>query len=223
MPSMLSTARRAGRAARFGLRRFFASREPPQRSQDQRGSDGVKQRRVVVCLDGSKHSDTALDFCLKKLFRTDDHIDLLHVYEHVNLPWKEGSSSLDDVIIGIGNLRGLQRRVDEIAREQGEAVTQTASQRCREAGFANTIETVIGGRPTHAICAHTEDFDPSNTIVVMASRGKTTMQRIMLGSVSQYCVTNLEPPVLLVKTDRLVGADTMAGTANTPSRGKGSE
>jgi nucleotide-binding universal stress UspA family protein len=128
-------------------------------------------RRLLVAVDGSKQANKALDHAvaIAKNFRA--RITLLHVEE--------------------AKLFGLK---PEIVRKVGEEILLEAESRLEEVSFDKSLKP---GSPVEIILkmAWLGDFD----LIVMGSRGLSSVKRFLLGSVSADVSMHARTSVLLVR------------------------
>jgi nucleotide-binding universal stress UspA family protein len=141
--------------------------------------------KILVPLDGSRHSERALQEVIKicQGLEKEYEVTLLHVvpaltpgvYEFLN------ATDID---------------VDGVIRRQGEEVLAKAAEALKVAGISFLIDVKIGD-PAQEICIQSkyENYD----LIVMGSRGLGYFKELMLGSVSHKVLQNAECPVLIVK------------------------
>ncbi|AGY60692.1 universal stress protein [Gloeobacter kilaueensis] len=86
--------------------------------------------------------------------------------------------------------------LEEVARAVGEAALEKARKLCEQAELA--CETRLEfGHARETICEVAEKEKPD--VLVIGSRGLGGMQRLMLGSVSDYVLHHAHCPVLVVR------------------------
>jgi nucleotide-binding universal stress UspA family protein len=150
-----------------------------------RGRTG-RVRRVLVAVDGSEPARAALRF-VRIVRRPDDvHVDLLHVRP---APMAAG---------------GRRRRRSAANPEPGhdlrpadaDAVLADAAAVLGETG--RPVEQLVSeGDPAREIVRIAEDRDVD--LVVVGARGLGTLERLLLGSVSETVLHNAARPVLIVR------------------------
>ena len=135
--------------------------------------------RVLVPYDGSDHADAALRFA----FET--HPDARIVVFHVVEPFAEHTDA------GVENVHRWEDRAREYAEsafERAEAVAEAS---------ARSIETEWRyGRPKRVIVDYVGDHDVDH--VVMGSRGRDGIDRLLLGSIAETVVRRVPVPVTVV-------------------------
>lgn len=135
------------------------------------------EERILVPVDGSEPSWKALDHAL------DHHkageIIVLHVIDPMQGDYYEGEEHDRPV-----------RRSDEII--------ETARERFEET--AETLEAsteVVTGKPSGVILDFAEENDVDH--IVMGSRGRSGLSRLLLGSVAETVVRRSSSPVTIVR------------------------
>ncbi|WP_255191076.1 universal stress protein [Natronobeatus ordinarius] len=87
--------------------------------------------------------------------------------------------------------------VRESFDEHGRRTTAEIAERAEESGLEAT-RTVVQGEPHEKILAHADES--SVDLIVMGTESKSTLGRLVVGSVSQRVVPNARVPVLTVRT-----------------------
>lgn len=138
-------------------------------------------RRLLVPLTDSKHSWPGLQHALE-LFPNAD-ITVLNVVDPVGAGYGERSE---------GAASGDR---PNSAEEQAEALFEAAHELAREYGTA--LDTaVVEGRPAETIVEFAEE--QSIEQIIMGSRGRSGVSRVLLGSVAVTVVENASIPVTVV-------------------------
>jgi nucleotide-binding universal stress UspA family protein len=137
-------------------------------------------KRVLVPFDGSPPSERALEFATTEW--PDAHMTLLYVID----PGEAGYTP------GAGVAGGAEQWY-ESTREDAEELLAEAT-----TGFENGLDTMIEvGRAASTISEVAEEAGYSH--VVMGSHGRTGVQRILLGSVTEAVVRTAPVPVTVVR------------------------
>lgn len=139
-------------------------------------------KRIMVPIDGSTESKNALMHAIYLARICDAEVYLAAVVD-----LNRFVSALELVSTG-----GF---VPNKAREKGERRLDKIMPMIPD--DVKTIRLVDTGSPAETLLALTYDNDID--LVVMGRRGKNTLERIAMGSVSQYMVANAHCPVLVVK------------------------
>ena len=135
--------------------------------------------RVLVASDGSKQAANALEFALERFPGAE--LTVIHVVDPVDLPYAgEGP-------------------VDPTTGERWEKATRVCEDsEALAAEFGRDVQTVsVVGNPAREIVSYasTADFDH----VVVGSRGRTGISRLLLGSVAEQVLRRTPVPVTVVR------------------------
>lgn len=142
-------------------------------------------QHVLVPVDGSVHSEKALEYALDHI--PEPKITLLRVIDPVNAMVYGDDEYFD--------IEGFQEEVKrQYDRDEAmlEGYRETASAR----GFE--VETILTtGKPARRILetAQTNDVDH----IVLGSRGRSGIERIMFGSVAETVTRRATVPVTIVR------------------------
>jgi nucleotide-binding universal stress UspA family protein len=145
--------------------------------------------RVLVPTDGSDAAVSAFPYAFDLAERFDATVDGLYVIdERTKSGYYDVATVLEDVAGGL------------------EATAERATDRLRDAAADRGLEVttdVVEGLPSEAICERAADTDAD--AIVMATHGRTGLERVLLGSVAERVVRNSTVPVLTtpVGTGRL--------------------
>lgn len=162
----------------------------------------IRYQRILVATDGSKYSLAAAAAavgiamrCKAKLYvvsvvpsETDSPFDIVHSEAQYN---SIGQKEFQD---GEKNVNDLL----VIAKQEG----------------VNVEGHIIQGRPYEVIVENAREKGVD--LIVMGSHGRTGMERLLMGSVTERVVGNTDCSVLVVKTQKII-------LALRESRGKGAE
>lgn len=142
--------------------------------------------RILVPIDFSPTSESAIDYARELATRFDAQIELLHVVED---PIASGAWEPDASYLTIPEL--LDRFVEE-----GERRLEDFKNRLRDAGI--TVETrVVTGSPARGIL-HTAQEDGCD-LIVMGTHGRTGLSHMLMGSVAERVIRTAACPVLTVR------------------------
>jgi nucleotide-binding universal stress UspA family protein len=160
-------------------------------------------KRILVALDGSEHSDKALDLASDLAAKHGAELVLLHVIPDRPLSDAERrmaeteyleevvtSADVQSMLAAGGDPRltaerllshsaGVARRFHEA---MGERLLGDARRRAAEHGARNVQTLAADGNPARAILARAQDL--AADMVVLGSRGLGDAQGLLLGSVS---------------------------------------
>lgn len=152
--------------------------------------------KILVCLDGSKHSQKALEMAAKiGESCKDKEASIIYVYDrspdnHLPFYGYNGGSFSKEQVSNIKN-------IIEKDKKEKKKILSDASKFLKERGIkANTI--FKEGHPSNTIVnvAYKEGFD----MIIIGSRGLSGLKKVFLGSVSNAVVQEVKDcSVLIVK------------------------
>ncbi len=145
-------------------------------------------QRVVVPLDGSRWSESAIPRAAELARVHDAELVLLHVYQP-----KGGDYA------GQWALAGQQQIADQ-AYEQMQEQLIALRNSLRQEGLRAREVIIRGGHPAQAICDYVET-EEGISLVVMSTHGRTGLARWLMGSVAQEVIKHARCPVMLVQPD----------------------
>lgn len=138
-------------------------------------------RNVLVPVDGSPMADRALEHVLANLPNAD--VTVLFVVDYVE------ESYAARALVG---REELVERGQERAAELFEVARETAAEYDRSIDTATAV-----GKPAREIVAYAED-EPVDQIVI-GSHGRSSVSRVLLGSVAETVVRRAPCPVCVVR------------------------
>lgn len=143
---------------------------------------------VLVPIDGSPASWSALDFAVSTF--DDGTITVLHVI---------GPEGVDtDVNGGYFDTKAYNRAVESAETLCAEAIDRVSDDEPgSDIGLETTIET---GDPARTIVSYATDHDIDH--VVIGSRGRSGLSRLLLGSVAETVVRRAPVPVTVIRDER---------------------
>ena len=137
-------------------------------------------QKILVALDGSKHSEKGLDIAISLVKDSKKSIVGLFVKPH----------SVDSVRYGdvfSGHHNEIVKQTFQILREKCEKNNVKFSTEVRTGDVKTTIEKL------------TNDTYMKLDMVIIGSRGRGSVKGALLGSVSKYVLDKSKIPVLIVK------------------------
>ena len=149
--------------------------------------------KILVSIDGSQASDHALAKALVFAAPLQAEVIMLTVVEPL-------SSYVPEVMMPTGDWVGWRGLPDiELERKilsAGQALLQKAEDTCQLAQIScrTRLET---GLPRDVICHVAQEENPD--LLVIGSRGLGSVERLMLGSVSDYVLHHCPVPILVVR------------------------
>ncbi len=142
----------------------------------------IKLEKVLVPVDGSSHSKRALEVACAISEKFECEIYILHVVPMISSPSPYGDITADQPYMAL--------------EEAGEKILQNCKKFAEELG-CNVEVLIARGDPAEQII--NTALESHVDLVVMGRRGIGGLKRLLLGSVSDKVVQNLDCPVLLVK------------------------
>ncbi len=151
-------------------------------------------KRIVLGLDGSDESTRALEFARKLATSEDAHVEIVHVHEYMI-----GGRA------GMQPVRANEDELEAIVRRQAEALKSDGID------AQLTIVSTSAGGPAHVLADHARAGDAD--VIVVGTRGRTTLAGLLLGSVTQRLMHVSPCPVLAVPSRVASETSTDAATA----------
>lgn len=134
---------------------------------------------ILVPIDGSDPSLRAVDEAAALAVQHDAHLHVLHVIDLAVLVDVPDTAVLDSI------------------EETAEGATDRAVARAKDAGAEEVRRSVHRGTPHRTILEYVDDHDVD--LVVMGTHGRTGLNRLLLGSVTEKVVRLSPVPVLTVR------------------------
>jgi nucleotide-binding universal stress UspA family protein len=154
-------------------------------------------RRIVVGVDGSAPSITAVKWAAAEAALRDAELQVLFAYQTA-VPGSDFGGSVS-----------FQRAADERATAVVEVALATAEDVARSvAGTLTVSGSAVRGYPARSLLKAAEDAD----LLVVGNRGRGGFQGLLSGSVSAQVATYAPGPVVVVRGR----ADTATGSATGP-------
>jgi nucleotide-binding universal stress UspA family protein len=136
---------------------------------------------IIVGVDGSVHSDRALEWAMKEAAIRREPLTVISVAQALTTPWGPTYYPGDEV------------RVQQ-ARQAVEEAVEKAQATLADTGPASIIVKAVIGIPAEVILSAAEDTD----MIVVGSRGSGGFARLLLGSVSSQITHHAHCPVVVV-------------------------
>ncbi|MCZ7541002.1 MAG: universal stress protein [Anaerolineae bacterium] len=146
-------------------------------------------QRIVVPLDGSRWSESAIPRASELARVHDAELVLLHIYQ------PKGSDYADQWA-----LAGHQQIAEQSLGQMQEQLIAMRN-RLRAEGLRAREVIIRGSNPAQAICDFVETED-GISMVVMSTHGRTGLARWLVGSVAQQVIKHARCPVTLVYPDQ---------------------
>lgn len=141
-------------------------------------------QRIVLAFDGSSGAGDALDRAIEMALSWSARLTIVTVY-HPHVPLTFGLGPVTPDVWSVDEGRALNRILEDAVRK------------AEGAGVRDVRGILVKGYPPEEIlrCVEEEHAD----LVVMGSRGRTPMGRLLLGSVSDVVVHHAHVAVLVVR------------------------
>jgi nucleotide-binding universal stress UspA family protein len=150
--------------------------------------------KILVAVDGSKHSQKALEYAVGLTEKFDGKITVINVYSIV-VPQVQPIDGLSTPILS-GTSAAIAVKIAEDAKRRGEQVLAECEQFAKARGVS--VEKVLReGDAVNEIVAEAKEgkFD----LVVVGHRGMSKLKELFLGGVSEGVSHKAPCPVLIVK------------------------
>ncbi|KAK9136330.1 hypothetical protein Syun_015660 [Stephania yunnanensis] len=127
-------------------------------------------RDVLVAIDHGPNSKHAFDWTLAHFCRLADTIHLVHAVSSVH---------------------------NQVVYERTQELMEKLAVEAFQANLVRTVARIVEGDAGKVICREAERLKPA--AVVMGTRGRSLIQSVLQGSVSEYCFHNCKSaPVIIV-------------------------
>lgn len=142
-------------------------------------------QRILVPVDGSKTSDSALHEAIRFAQQHNSSLRLVHVIEDARFFDAEG-------MIDYTTLQ-------DMARRSGEQVLSRAASVAQQAGLSAETDLLesTGRRIEEAIVADAKRWLAD--LVVIGTHGRSGVSRLLFGSVAEGVVRGADVPILLIR------------------------
>ncbi|QLH07255.1 universal stress protein [Nitrosopumilus ureiphilus] len=137
--------------------------------------------KILVPIDGSPNSVRGLEKAIELARKTDSSITLLHVA--MLPPIHVVGHPLDKV------KRSLAKKAHKFIKD--------AEDRCINENIQSTTKLIYGSDPPYDIEQFARKY--KHDMIVIGAKGKSTLKRLFLGSVSNYLVQTTKTPVTVIK------------------------
>lgn len=138
----------------------------------------MSEKKVLVAVDGSKHSKKAFDYILEDAKKRGYHLTILEVVPGLGYAGEEVVEALDDDI------------------NEAEETVEKLKNEAEKQGVSADSEVITGQNIHTKIVKFAKDGD--HDLIVIGGKGKSDLGTIHLGSVSEGVVKRAECSVLVV-------------------------
>ncbi|QKY17264.1 universal stress protein [Halorubrum sp. CBA1229] len=137
--------------------------------------------RILFPTDGGDGADAAFDHVLDLAADHDATVHVLNV-----------ADTTHDSVTRVG------RDVVDVLEQEGEEVVEAAADRAADRGV-ETVTAVLQGGVAETIVAYAADHEAD--LIAMPTRGRTGLDRLLLGSTTEHVVRRSTVPVLSLRPD----------------------
>jgi len=147
--------------------------------------------KILLAIDGSECSEVATQAVIAQLRPNGSDVRVIHVvnWEHIvpiSLQFERGSEA-----------EHAYQALRDVTVRDAAALVARAARQLQDAGFG--ISTVVReGEPCRTILDCAADWRPD--LMVLGSRGKSRLDRLLLGSVSEHIARHATCSVEIVRT-----------------------
>ncbi|KAK7101706.1 uncharacterized protein [Littorina saxatilis] len=155
-------------------------------TQTGKGSE-APGRRVLIGVDGSEYSNYALEWYLDHVWHHEDYVVLLNCPE-VDDPMRHNAFQFD------------REKLSTMMKEEQDELHKLLEKyrdKLLTLGAHGKVRAVATKHVGHALVRVQEEEEAE--FIVMGSRGKGTLRRTFMGSVSDYVVHHAHVPVLVCR------------------------
>jgi nucleotide-binding universal stress UspA family protein len=150
--------------------------------------------KVLLAVDGSSHSEKAIQMIIAQFAREATEIRVLHVDEWpkdlpTSLAFAEGPAAADAILAS-----------HDLRRAESAAVVLRAVDQLKRAGFHSTTSALCQGDARQAILDQASAWGAD--VIVLGSHGRTGVTRVLLGSVSDTVSRHAPCSVVIVRDSR---------------------
>ncbi|KAK5669795.1 hypothetical protein QVD99_004174 [Batrachochytrium dendrobatidis] len=147
-------------------------------------------RTICIAIDGSSSSTYAIEWAIKNILRKEtDQVVVLHVRPLITIP----ALSYGAPFVDYGETLSVKEDASRI--ESHELLIKTAKAIKQHGLHVRAI--ALRGDAREELVFKIEDVKAD--MVIMGSRGLTTLNRLFLGSVSEHLIHNLKCPVIVTR------------------------
>lgn len=160
---------------------------------------------VVVGVDGSKNAHAAMEFAVEEARLREAKLRAVYVQD---VGRQRGGPRLDGLDVGYSSAEGYQALVERSeeereelqmrARQQAEQLLEQVVRGVDAQGVEIEKVTLFDRRPARRLVELVNGAPESVALLVIGARGRGELTSVLLGSVSQACVTHARVPVTVV-------------------------
>ena len=149
--------------------------------------------KILLCVDNSEVSKKAVEKAFQ-IIQKDSEVTIFTVVDDF---FMESNPTWE--IFGTGPLMSYEEKMALLERGKtiGEKLLKEVAEKTSHAGFRNVSSKLVHGTPRQMICDECQEgkYD----VVCVGARGLGKIQKILLGSTSDYVVSHCACTVVVVK------------------------
>lgn len=147
--------------------------------------DKIKIERILVPIDGSDCSIRAAKFAVEIAKSQNAQLFLIYVLDQFPYGYEFSGYGVEDFIQNVENQANIWfSEIQSFARENGVDVTKSEVLR----DYRSIVDAIIHYSTVHSV-----------SLIVIATRGRTGIQRVVMGSIANGVSQHAHCPVLLVR------------------------
>ncbi|OPY53720.1 MAG: Universal stress protein [Methanosaeta sp. PtaU1.Bin060] len=144
----------------------------------------------MIATDGSETSERAAEMGLEIVRLSGGKATAIYVVDILRLSHLPGYTALP----------GLSKRLLELMQKEGKEATKHVCEMAGKAGVA--CEAMVSeGDPSTEILRRSQESDAD--LLILGTKGRSGLDKILLGSVAEKVIRNSRVPVLLVPGKRI--------------------
>nr|AID16040.1 putative universal stress protein [Catharanthus roseus] len=152
---------------------------PPPELERETG-ERRRGRDILIAVDHGPNSKHAFDWAVTHLCRLADTIHLVHVVSDMN---------------------------NDLVNEMTQLLMEKLSVEAFQVAMVRSLARIVEGDAGHAICREAERVKP--VAVVMGTRGRSLIQSVLQGSVSEYCFHHCKVAPVIIVPGKEAGNETV--------------
>ncbi|XP_033751050.1 universal stress protein YxiE-like [Pecten maximus] len=150
-----------------------------------------KNRVCLIAVDGSKHSNYALDWFAKHVHKENDRAILITCVDHSSA-FAYGHASMVP-----GNPDAITKAYAKEEKKSSDLLHKLEAEALKHGVAVETLR--VGGDAGEAIVKAAAEYEAD--LIVTGCRGLGQIRRTMMGSVSDYIIHHSHTPVLVCRHD----------------------
>jgi nucleotide-binding universal stress UspA family protein len=145
----------------------------------------IKIKKILVPLDGSSYSMRAAKYAIEVAKLQKAQIVCIHILDRMPYGFEFGSSCIEDYLQNVENQSNMWfEKVIQMADNQGIKDVKTVFFR----DIRSIVDAIVGYASNNAI-----------DLIVLGTRGRTGLQRVLMGSIATGVSQHAHCPVMLIK------------------------